>query len=112
MEEIVPTAGFKNHVTGPVEFVTVAVNCAVCPGPTDAEAGVTEIDGGGWSVTVADADRVPSETLVAVTLTVFELVTVAGAVYNPPALMLPTAGAMLQTTPAVEFVTVAVNCCV
>ncbi len=90
----------------------MAVNCAVWPGPRDAVAGLIDIDGGGFRVMAADADFVGSPTLVAVTVTVCNEVILEGAVYNPAVLIVPTAGLTDQTTPAVEFVTVAVICCV
>jgi hypothetical protein len=54
--------------------------------------GVTVTLTGGFRVTVAVADLVGSATLVAFTVTVWELTIEAGAVYRPAALMLPTAG--------------------
>ena len=44
------------------------------------------------------ADFVESATLVAVTVTVWELEIEAGAVYRPAALMLPTAGLIDHVT--------------
>ena len=60
--------------------VTVAVNCWVPPGRSDAEVGLTltaTTGGGAVTVTVAEADFVLSATLVAVTVNVPAL---AGAV--------------------------------
>jgi hypothetical protein len=50
------------------------------------------------SVTAAVADLVESATLVAFTVTVWELVIEAGAAYRPAALMLPTSGLSDQVT--------------
>ena len=53
----------------------------------------------------------PSNTLLAVTVTVCCAATAEGAVYNPVGLMVPIAGLILQFTPVVtRFVTVAENC--
>jgi hypothetical protein len=68
---------------------------------------------GGCKVIVALTDLVPSATLVAVTITVCCTVMVAGAVYNPAVLMVPTLGFTLHVTAVFPNpVTVAVNCCV
>jgi hypothetical protein len=68
-------------------------------------------------VTVADPDLVGSDSKVAVTATIGGLGALAGAVYNPLALMLPQADSlhplpdMLQMTRALEVpLTLAVNC--
>jgi hypothetical protein len=62
-------------------------------------------------LTVAPPDLVVSATLVAVTVTAWELVMLAGAVYSPVAEMLPTLGLIDQVTAVfVVPVTVAVNC--
>ena len=47
---------------------------------------------------MAVADFVGSATLVAVTVTVWELAIEAGAVYRPAAVMLPTSGLSDQVT--------------
>jgi hypothetical protein len=47
---------------------------------------------------VAVADLVGSATLVAVTVTVWELAIEAGAVYTPAAVMLPTTGLIDHVT--------------
>ena len=49
-------------------------------------------------VTLAVTDFVGSATLVAVTVTVWELAIEAGAVYRPAAVMLPTSGLSDQVT--------------
>jgi hypothetical protein len=60
---------------------------------------------------VAVADFVGSATLVAFTVTVWELVIEVGAVYRPAALMLPTSGLTDHATPVLAVpLTVAVNC--
>jgi len=54
-----------------------------------------------------------SVTLVAVTVTVWVVVTVAGTVYRPAEVMAPVAGLMDHVTAVLwALVTVAVNCCV
>jgi hypothetical protein len=91
--------------------VTVAVNCCVLLVCRLAELGLIVIDTtGGVAVTVtaAEAALVVSAALVAVTVNV---PAVAGAVYNPLAVMVPPVA--VHVTPAFELpVTVAVNCCV
>ena len=65
-----------------------------------------------FRVTVAVADFVVSTTLVAVMVMVCVEVIVAGAVYKPVLLKVPTEGLMLQVTAVLLVpVTVAVNCC-
>ena len=69
------------HVTAVfAAFTTVAANCCPCPPYKLTVAGVTVTPIGGLSVIVAVAVFVPSATLVAVTVTVLDAVTVAGAV--------------------------------
>ncbi len=64
-------------------------------------------------VTVAEADFVGSATVVAVTVTVWLVLIVAGAVYKPVLETVPTAGFRLHVTAVLlDPVTVAVNCCV
>ena len=69
---------------------------------------------GASSVIAALADLVPSATLVAVTVTACCAVILAGAVYSPVLLTVPTLGFTLQVTAVLPEppVTVAVNCCV
>ena len=66
---------------------TMAVNCWLCKAANVAEGGVREMLTVGLSVTVALADLLESATLVAVTVTVWELVIEAGAVYRPAAVL-------------------------
>jgi hypothetical protein len=61
-------------------------------------AGATITLTGGFRVTVAATDLVESAALVALTVTVSELVIEAGAVYRPAALMLPTTGLIDHVT--------------
>lgn len=106
-------AGLIDHVTVVLASpVTVAVNCRVPPCVNVAVVG--EIRTGGLSVTVAVADLVVSATLVALTVTVCCADTVAGAVYSPPLLTVPTPAGLIDHVTAVlaRSVTVAVNCCV
>ena len=103
-----------------VDPVTTVANCSVPPVDTVALVGLMAIvTGGAAIVTVAVEDLPGSATLVAVTVTVAGEGTVAGAVYNPVALMVPQA-APVQPAPETEKltevlvapVTVGVNCCV
>jgi len=91
--------------------VTVAVNCCVALVCRLAEVGLIVIDTTGGvavTVTVAGAFFVVSAALVAVTVNV---PADAGAVYNPPVVMVPPLAA--HVTAVFELpVTVAVNCCV
>jgi hypothetical protein len=96
-----PKAGLSDQVTAVLlEPLTVAVNVWFCDGCKDTEDGASETVTltGGFRVTVALADFVGSATLVAFTVTVWELVIEAGAVYRPAAVMLPTIGLSDQVT--------------
>jgi hypothetical protein len=99
---------------------TVAENCCCPPVETCAVAGatVTETAADDWITMEAEADFVESATDVAVTVARAGLGMVAGAVYNPPAVMEPQEPATqpipetAHVTPVFELpVTVAVNCC-
>lgn len=108
------------HVTAVLVVpVTVAVNCFCALTPTWAVVGEIEIPTTVPEVivTVADPDLVGSDSKVAVTATIGGFGALAGAVYNPLALMLPQADAvhplpeMLQITRVLELpITFAVNC--
>ena len=63
--------------------------------------GLTET--GESSVTVEERLFVGSATLVAVTATVRWLPRMAGAVYKPDALIVPTLGLMVQATAVIVF---------
>src|SRR4029079_17820076 len=95
-----PVAGVIAHVTAVfAALATVAENCCVCPPYSVAVGGATVTDTGGLNVTVAVPVFVPSATLVAVIVTDCCVETVAGAVYNPAALIVPTpAGAIAHVT--------------
>jgi hypothetical protein len=55
--EIVPTTGFRPHVTPVFEVpVTDVVNCWLCEAPTETDAGDMETATGGFNVTVAVAN--------------------------------------------------------
>jgi hypothetical protein len=74
-------AGERLQVTAVLEdLVTCTVNCRVPFGGKEADPGVRATEIGRVRVTVADRDFVGSATLVAVTVTVGEVGTVAGAV--------------------------------
>jgi hypothetical protein len=109
--EMLPTLGLIVQVTAVfVVPVTVAVNCWVWPAVRVALGGLTETPMT-LRLTVAPPDLVASATPVAVTVTAWELVMLAGAVYSPLAEMLPTLGLIVQVTAVfVVPVTVAVNC--
>ena len=116
VESIVPAVtGFKDHVTAVLERpLTDAVNCCVPIVPSVTASGETLITtGGGVKLTVAVPVLVPSATLVAVTVTVCKVVTVAGAEYSPVAVILPApAGLKLQFTAVLANpLTLAENCC-
>ena len=73
--------------------------------------GLTVTCTGGTTVTLAVAVLLVSATLVAVTVTVCGLPSVAGAVYRPPLEIVPIAGLTDQVTAVfVVPVTAAVNC--
>ena len=61
--------------------------------------GLTVICTGGTTVTLAVAFLLVSATLVAVTVTVCGLLSVAGAVYRPPLEIVPTAGSPTTSLP-------------
>ena len=76
-----PKAGLIDQVTAVLLVpLTVAVNVWFCDGCKETEDGVNETTTGGVRVMVAVADLVGSATLVAVTVTVWELATEVGAV--------------------------------
>ena len=78
---MLPTAGLSVQVTALLEAPpTVAVYCWVWATARVADSGVNEIVTGGVRVTVAVADLVGSATLVAFTVTVCAVATLAGAV--------------------------------
>jgi hypothetical protein len=75
--------------------------------------GLTVICTEGTTVTLAVAFLLVSATLVAATVTVCGLASAAGAVYNPPLEIVPTAGLTDHLTIVFDEPTpVAVNCCV
>lgn len=96
---------------------TVAVNCCVPVAVAVEVAGATATETGVSRIVVLPV-FVASDARVAVTVTVAELATVAGAVYSPLVLIDPHAAppavqlTLHNTDVLVEFVTVAVNCCV
>ena len=80
------------------------------PDPCDGETEVTDTVGVA-RVTVAEADRVESARLVAMTLTVWVELALEGAVYKPVLEIVPKLGLIDQVTAVlVDPVTVAVNC--
>lgn len=113
---------FTCHVTEPsLALLTVAVNCCVWFTVTVALAGematVTEV--GASMVTWELAVWLVSALETAVTVTTAGDGTLAGAVYSPLLLMVPTVALPLvtpftcQVTPVlVVLITVGVNCCV
>jgi hypothetical protein len=73
--------------------------------------GLTVTCTGGTTVTLAVAVLLVSATLVAVTVTVCGLPSVAGAEYRPPLEIVPTAGLTDHVTAILVVpVTAAVNC--
>ena len=112
LAESVPTEGLMLQVTAVLLVpVTADVNCC-CPLTFRVKEGGATDTATAFSTTVAVPNFVASTTLVAVMVIVCVEAMVAGAVYNPVLLNVPTEGFMLQVT-AVLFVpvTVAVNCC-
>ena len=109
--EIIPTAGLTDQVTAVLVVpVTVTVNCRVCDAAKFAVDGLTVTCTAGTTVTLAVVFLLVSATLVAVTVTVCGLVSVAGAEYRPPLEMVPTAGLTDHVTAVfVVPVTAAVN---
>ncbi len=79
--EMAPTAGLSDQATAVLIVpLTVAVNCWLCDAFTVALVGSTATVTGGIRLTVALADFVGSVVLVAVSVTVWVEVIVAGAV--------------------------------
>jgi hypothetical protein len=111
--EIVPTDGLIDQVTAVlVDPETEAVNCCVLPAVSVTVVGLRDM-ATGCSVTVAAAVLVVSAELLAVTVTVCEELTDAGAVYSPLVEIVPTDGLIDQVTAVlVDPDTEAVNCCV
>jgi hypothetical protein len=108
----VPKFGDKTYIT-PVllDPVTVALNCCVWFTLNDADVGASVIVTG-MSVMVAVAVLVLSAELVAVSVMVCVEAIVAGAVYNPPLVTVPTFGDNVYVTAVLlDPVTVAVNGC-
>ena len=107
-----PVAPFTCQVTAVfLSNVTVAVNCCVPPAATKVLAGEMEI--AACSVMLAEADTVELAVEVAVTVTCAGEGSVAGAVYNPSAVMVP-AVELPPVAPLTAQVTgwVALNCSV
>jgi hypothetical protein len=89
------------------------VNCWVWEPDRLTEDGLIfrDTDTGGTRVTMALANLPELATLVAVIVTVWVALMLAGAVYSPPALSVPTLGFMLHATPVLLVpVTDAANC--
>src|ERR1039458_6185974 len=108
---MLPRAGLIDQVTAQLlVLVTAAEKVWVCDCVKVTLAGATVTPIGGFRVTVTEADFVESATLVAVTITVWELEIEAGAAYRPAAVMLPTTGLIDQVTAVLPvLVTVAVQ---
>jgi hypothetical protein len=108
----VPIEGLSVHVTEVlVEPVTLAVNCRVCELDKVAEVGLTPTATGGTRLIIALADLVESAALVAVMVTLWAVLMLAGAVYRPLPDNVPTAGLKLQVAAVLVLpVTLAVNC--
>ena len=111
---MLPTAGFKDHVTPVLDVpATTAVKACTPDGPSITLPGDRATLTGGASVMLALVDFDGSAVLVAVTTSICGDVTEAGAVYTPAIEMLPTAGLMDQVTPVFNVPeTSAVNVCV
>jgi peptidyl-tRNA hydrolase len=107
--EIVPMGGYSDHVTGLLELVTWAVNCAVCEVESATSPGVTEIPAGAFSVIRAVPLAPGTE---AVTVTTWLAVMAAGAVYSPLAEIVPRAGLIDHVAVPEGLLTCATNCAV
>jgi hypothetical protein len=96
---MLPTSGLKLHLTAVfVVLRMAALNWAVCSGPKETEAGLSEMATAGINEMVALADFVGSAKLVAFTMMDWPTEILAGAVYKPFT-SVPTEGARLQLTP-------------
>jgi len=93
---MLPSAAFQVTLLSEAVPCTLALNCRVVPSVVEVEAGDTVTDvivgfgvgaGAAVTITTAEADLVVSATLVAVTVAVPAL---AGAVYSPEGVMLPS----------------------
>lgn len=106
-----PAISDQVYGAAPPEAATPALyaRCVVPPG----KLAVVIVSGaGGINVTLPAADLLPSSALVAITCTELCDPTVAGAVYRPPAVIVPAAGLRLHLTAVFDApVTGAVNCC-
>jgi hypothetical protein len=85
-----PAGVIVQFTAGLLVLVTPAVNCCVQPPYSVVLSGVTLTDTGGIRVTVAESDGLEPVWLVAVTITCCCVVMLAGAVYCPDGLMVPT----------------------
>src|ERR1039458_1274370 len=96
---MLPRAGLIDQVTAQLlVLVTAAEKVWVCDCVKVTLAGATVTPTGGFRITVAEADFVESATLVAVTMTVWELEIEAGAAYRPAEEIVPTDGLSDQVT--------------
>jgi hypothetical protein len=119
--ELPPATPFTVHRTEVLLVpLTPAINCRIAPVEIDEAAGETltsTFPAGAVIARMAEPDGLVSAELVALMVTVEGLGTVAGAVYNPAALIMPKAALpprMLFTDQVrvvlVGLTTVAVNC--
>lgn len=111
--ERVPNIGLIDQVTFVFvpALLTEALNCCVCPGVMETDAGLTDTLIGGLSVITAVAVLLVSAALLAVIVTFCCELTVGGAVYRPEEDISPRLGSRDQVTVVlVAFKTVAVIC--
>jgi len=95
-----PVAGMRDHVRPVFEVAdTVVVKTRFCPGLNELEAGVIDTATGSSDIT-ALAVLLLSHMLVAVIVTFCAAGIDDGAVYTPLDEIDPTAGLIVQTTPA------------
>jgi len=93
-----------------VVFVTATVNCCVAPVTKVALVGLT-LTPTATSVTVAVAELVETAWLVALTVTVGGLGSVAGAVYRPVVVIVPHPAPVQPAPDTLQFTAMfALNC--
>jgi len=111
-ELMLPFRGLTDQVTVTPEGRLRTENCCVAEGATVAVVGLTLGAGDACRVKLAVPRTELVEEFVALTVIVVCVATVLGAVYKPPAAMLPSAGLMDQVMVSPEGRLRTENCCV